>query len=31
MQTDFVTLAALVISVLLLIYLTLTLLYPEKF
>jgi K+-transporting ATPase KdpF subunit len=31
MQIDLVTLAALVISVLLMVYLTLTLLYPEKF
>ena len=31
MQIDFVTAIALVISVLLLGYLTLTLLYPEKF
>jgi K+-transporting ATPase KdpF subunit len=31
MQFDFVTAAALVISVLLLGYLTLTLLFPEKF
>ena len=31
MHIDFVTLAALVISILLLGYLTLTLLYPEKF
>jgi len=31
MQADFVTVAALVISVLLLGYLTLTLLFPEKF
>jgi K+-transporting ATPase KdpF subunit len=31
MQVDFVTLAGLVISVLLLGYLTLTLLFPEKF
>jgi K+-transporting ATPase KdpF subunit len=31
MQVDFVTAAALVISVLLLGYLTLTLLFPEKF
>ena len=31
MQIDFVTLIALVLSVLLMGYLTLTLLYPEKF
>jgi K+-transporting ATPase KdpF subunit len=31
MQVDFVTAAALVISVLLMGYLTLTLLFPEKF
>jgi len=31
MHADFVTVAALVISVLLLGYLTLTLLFPEKF
>ena len=31
MQIDFVTLITLVLSVLLLGYLTLTLLYPEKF
>jgi len=31
MQIDFVTAIALLISVLLLVYLTATLLYPEKF
>ncbi len=31
MQFDIVTAAALIISVLLFIYLTITLLYPEKF
>jgi len=31
MQIDFVTATALIISILLLGYLTLTLLYPEKF
>ncbi|HUB52020.1 MAG TPA: K(+)-transporting ATPase subunit F [Terracidiphilus sp.] len=31
MQVDLVTAVALVISVLLLVYLTLTLLFPEKF
>ena len=31
MQIDFITVAALVLSVLLLGYLALTLLYPEKF
>jgi K+-transporting ATPase KdpF subunit len=31
MQSEFITLAALVLSVLLLGYLTLTLLFPEKF
>lgn len=31
MQIDFISLAALVLSILLMIYLTLTLLFPEKF
>lgn len=31
MQTDIITVVALVLSVLLLAYLTLTLLFPEKF
>jgi K+-transporting ATPase KdpF subunit len=31
MQIDFITVVALILSVLLLAYLTLTLLYPEKF
>jgi K+-transporting ATPase KdpF subunit len=31
MQIDFVTAAALILSVLLFVYLTITLLFPEKF